>query len=70
MAKTADFPYIRFVFAIFCLISLVVVAVEGIKNGVGVQTLAMRAAMIVIGIRIICSITVGVLRGYEEIQGS
>lgn len=70
MAREDSFRYVRYSFAIFSLISLLVVGVEGWRNGISITTLATRAAIIVVGIRFICSITIGVLRGYEEIQGS
>lgn len=70
MAGQDSFRYVRYAFAVFSLISLLVIGVEGWRNGISITTLAIRAAIIVVGIRFICSITIGVLRGYEEIQGS
>jgi hypothetical protein len=70
MAGQDSFRYVRYAFAVFSLISLLVVGVEGWRNGISITTLAIRAAIIVVGIRFVCSITIGVLRGYEEIQGS
>ncbi len=65
-----DFRYVRFAFALFALISLIVVGVEGWRHDIGLGTLAVRAAIVIVGIRIICAIVVGVLRSYEEIQGN
>lgn len=70
MKERDKFAPVRFLFAVFSLVSLVVIGVEGFRHGIGISTLTMRAAVVVVGIRIVSTFIVGVLRGYEETQGS
>lgn len=70
MKDTEKFALIRFLFAVFSLLSLAVVGIEGWRHGIGISTLTMRAAVVVVGIRCVSTFIVGVLRGYEETQGS
>lgn len=70
MKQTGRFRHVRFVFAIFALVSLGVIGVEGWRNGIGISTLAVRAAVVVVCIRLVSTFIVGVFRGYEETQGS
>lgn len=63
------YRFIKFVFAVFILLGLIVVGIEGWRNGVRISTLTIRAIIVVIAIRIVGTIIIGVLRSYEEIQG-
>lgn len=70
MTKVGTLAPVRSLFAIFALVSLAVIGVEGWRNGIGISTITVRAAVVVVCIRLIGAFIVGVLRSYEETQGS
>ena len=68
IVKRVSFEYLQKLAAAVCIVALVVMLAAGILAGVPVVTVAYRACLVMIAVKIICRILVSVLATYEEID--
>jgi len=66
--KRVSFVFLQKLAAAVCLLTLVVMLTAGILAGVPVFTIAFRACIAMLVVKVITRVLVGVLSSYEEID--